>query len=69
MVKRRLYARAGVAHYWMVDPEARMLEALKLGEDGRWIELGAWDEGARARVEPFEGVELEVGRLFLPDGG
>ena len=66
VTKRALYARCGVGYYWMVDPEARTLEALKLGDDGRWIEVGAWDDGAAARIEPFEAVELEVGQLFLP---
>lgn len=65
VTKRALYAEHGVRHYWIVDPEARTLEALELS-DARWVELGAWDEAARARIAPFEEVELEVGRLFLP---
>jgi Uma2 family endonuclease len=28
--KRALYARAGVAYYWLIDPEARVLDALVL---------------------------------------
>jgi Uma2 family endonuclease len=63
--KRALYARAGVAHYWLVDPEARTLEALEL-RAGRWLELGAYTDGDCARIAPFEQVELEVGRLFMP---
>jgi Uma2 family endonuclease len=27
VTKRALYARAGVRHYWLIDPEARVLEA------------------------------------------
>ncbi|GMV18530.1 MAG: hypothetical protein AMXMBFR56_67540 [Polyangiaceae bacterium] len=65
VTKRALYARHEVRHYWLVDPEARTLEALELAGD-RWVELGAWDESARARVAPFQDVELEIGRLFLP---
>lgn len=66
VTKRSLYARSGVAHYWLVDPEARTLEALRLGGDGRWIELGAWGELEVAHIEPFEAIELDIGRLFLP---
>jgi Uma2 family endonuclease len=63
--KKNLYARSGVAHYWLVDPDARTLEALELAQ-GRWVEVGAYDETATARVPPFEAVEIPVGRLFLP---
>ncbi len=63
--KRRLYARAGVAHYWLVDPAARTLEALALA-GGAWTEVGAFDDDDVARVPPFEAVEIEVTLLFPP---
>jgi Uma2 family endonuclease len=63
--KRKLYARAGVAHYWLIDPDARVLEALTLC-DGAWLEAGVYDDESTARISPFEAIELEVGRLFLP---
>lgn len=63
--KRNLYARSGVAHYWLIDPEARVLEALALRE-GSWFELGVYDDSATARIPPFDAIELEIGRLFLP---
>lgn len=63
--KRHLYARHGVRHYWLVDPEARTLEALEL-RDGRWTDVGTYDDGATARIPPFEGVEIPIARLFLP---
>lgn len=66
VTKRSLYARFGVGHYWLIDPESRTLEALRLGPDGMWLELGAWDDSATVRIEPFEAIELEIGRLFLP---
>ncbi|MCG8555662.1 MAG: Uma2 family endonuclease [Proteobacteria bacterium] len=65
VTKRTLYARAGIAHYWIIDPDARVLEALQL-ENRAWIETGAYDDTSTARIPPFEAIELEVGRLFLP---
>jgi len=62
--KRHLYAQAGVAHYWLIDPDARVLEALVLSHGG-WVELGVYDDSATARIAPFEAIELSVGRLFL----
>ncbi len=64
VTKRRLYASHGISHYWIVDPEARTLEALAL-EAGRWVDAGSFDESAVARVAPFTGVELPIGRLFF----
>jgi Uma2 family endonuclease len=65
VTKRALYARSGVGFYWLIDPQARVLEALDL-RDGMWVERAVYDDGATARVPPFEEVELAVGRLFLP---
>ncbi len=65
VTKRRLYAQAGIPYYWLIDPELRALEALAL-RDGAWVELGVYDETATARIAPFDAIELEIGRLFLP---
>jgi Uma2 family endonuclease len=65
VTKRRIYAEHGVAHYWIVDPDARTLEALTL-ENGRWVDAGSFDDQAQARIAPFTEVMLPVGRLFLP---
>jgi Uma2 family endonuclease len=65
VTKAALYAKHGVAFYWLVDPAERVLEVFKLG-DGFWIRLGSYDDSARVRVAPFEDVELEVAMLFPP---
>lgn len=65
VIKRRLYATHGVPYYWLLDPVARTLEALRL-DDGVWVELGVWGDGDLAAIDPFAVVELEVGRLFPP---
>ena len=65
VVKSRLYAESGVPFYWLVDPDARTLEALELS-NGRWLDVGRWTDLEIARVPPFEAVELDLRKLFLP---
>jgi Uma2 family endonuclease len=65
VTKRSLYAQYGVRYYWLVDPLERTLEALRL-EGPRWLEIGSYDDTSVSRIEPFEAIELEVGRLFPP---
>jgi Uma2 family endonuclease len=67
VTKRALYARHGVRHYWLVDPEERTIEALEL-RGGVWMDAGTFDETATARIPPFDAVEIPIGRLFLPAG-
>ena len=65
VAKRELYRRAGVRYYWILDPAARVLEALELADD-RWVETGAHGEASIAAIPPFEAVDLDVARLFPP---
>jgi Uma2 family endonuclease len=61
--KVRLYHRAGVAHYWLVDPEEQSLTVLKHEPDGYKVLLVA--EGQeRVRAAPFEAVEFSVQELL-----
>ncbi len=65
IAKMRCYAHAGVAWVWLVDPIACTLESLRLeGERRTVVASHAGDEVAR--VEPFAGAELRLGRWWLP---
>lgn len=68
VTKRALYAQHDVRHYWLVDTDARTVEAFAL-ERGHWLLAGSYDATAKARVAPFEDVELAIERLFLPSSG
>ena len=60
---------AGVRHSWLIDLEARELVVHRHEETG-WIRVGAFiaaEPGMRARIEPFDEVELEVPLLFGDD--
>ncbi|MBX3250573.1 MAG: Uma2 family endonuclease [Myxococcales bacterium] len=63
--KRKLYGDHGIEHYWIVDVDARTLEAFELSA-GRWVLVDSYDETATARIPPFDAVELVIDRLFLP---
>lgn len=61
--KLAIYARERIAHLWLVNPIAETLEAYRL-EQGRWVLLVTHTGDARARIEPFDAVELELWRLW-----
>jgi Uma2 family endonuclease len=61
--KRRIYRREGVGHLWLCDPRIRTLEVYRL-EGGRWLELDTYEGDAKVRAEPFEEIEIDLGRVF-----
>ena len=61
--KLRTYAEAGVAHAWFVNPLERTLEVLRL-RDGAWTIVAVHCDSDTVRIEPFEAIELELGRLW-----
>ena len=61
--KMRIYRREGVHHVWLLDPRAAMLEVWRL-DDRRWREVDTWEGDLRVRAEPFESIELDLGRLW-----
>jgi Uma2 family endonuclease len=61
--KMRVYGRERVPHVWHVDPRARTLEVFRLdGDTYRLVAAHAGDE--RARLEPFDAIELELDGLW-----
>jgi Uma2 family endonuclease len=64
--KLRLYHRAGVPHYWLVDPREATLSVLRWSEPG-YITLQTATRGEIVRAEPFEQIAIPVGTLFGED--
>jgi Uma2 family endonuclease len=62
--KLRIYAEAGVAHAWFANPLERTLEVLRLRE-GAWTIVAVCSDSDNVRIEPFEAVELALGRLWV----
>jgi Uma2 family endonuclease len=63
--KRRVYAKNGLAHLWLVDPKARTLEAFAL-RGGDWVLVAALKKDDEARVPPFEAIAFPLSALW-PD--
>lgn len=61
--KLQIYAREQVAWVWIVDPQARTLEVLRLGAEG-WLLRASFRDDERVRAEPFDAVELELSALW-----
>ena len=64
--KRVGYHRAGVSHYWLVDPANRTVTVLRWTADGYLVELSA-GPGDKVRAPPFVAVEIDVAELFGDD--
>lgn len=64
--KMRLYARTGIHSLWLVDPLLQTLEVYRL-EAGRWVVVDTYTGEAVVRVEPFDAIELRLGRWWVPD--
>jgi Uma2 family endonuclease len=61
--KLPIYAREGVPHVWLLDPELRTLEVFRL-DGAHYVLLATHAGDARVRVEPFDAIELELKALW-----
>lgn len=57
--KWRSYLRERVNWLWLIDPLGRTLEAYRL-EGEQYQSVGTWEAGERARVAPFDAIELDL---------
>ncbi len=61
--KLPIYAHEGVAHAWLIDPDAKSLEIFRL-HSGVWTLVARHGEDACVRAEPFDAIELELAVLW-----
>ena len=61
LVKRRLYQRQGVQTYWIIDPDAALVEVWRPDDDRPEIVTETLRWQLKAEAEEFV---LELGRLF-----
>ena len=66
--KRDLYRHHGVGHLWLVDPEARILEAFELSGEA-WVLRLAVSGDDDVAIPPFDAIALDLSALWLPSAG
>lgn len=57
------YAKAGVKHYWLVDPRLRTFEMWRLGSRRRYVREAAASTGA-IRIRAFPGLTVDVDAIW-----
>ena len=63
--KRAVYAREGVGFLWLIDPDARSLEAFEL-RGAEWVLIDALFDDAPVSLPPFEAISFNLGDLWPP---
>jgi Uma2 family endonuclease len=64
--KRAIYREHGVGWLWLVDPDARSLEAFEQ-RDGAWVEIGTLIGEDEVRMPPFDAIGFQLAALWLND--
>jgi Uma2 family endonuclease len=62
--KKRLYQRAGVKEYWIVDPLYKTVEVFVLDENGRYGEAELYGSEDEIEVRRFEGLTIHLKDIF-----
>jgi Uma2 family endonuclease len=66
--KQRTYHRAGIGHYWLVEPLDGAIWSYRRSTEG-YAEVASLDyddvpAGELVRIEPFDVIELDVAEIF-----
>ena len=64
--KRDMYARHGVSHLWIIEPEAHVLEVFTLNPDRKWTLAATFTDDAEVDASPFIGTMLKMAQWWLP---
>ena len=63
--KSDVYARAGIPHFWVIDPKLRSLEAYEL-QDGTWQSIASLSGDDAVSVPPFAAISFPLAELWRP---
>lgn len=62
-LKMAFYAREGVAHLWLVDPDVRTLEVYRL-QEGHWLLLTTLKDDDPVTQPPFDAISFSLVSLW-----
>ncbi len=65
-LKRELYFRHGVPHYWIADPERRTLGGLVSGAD-EYVDDATFSADDAAALRPFPDLVIPLARIWSPE--
>ena len=65
--KMPIYAREHVGHVWLLDPIDKLLEVFRLEGQG-WLLVSAHEGAVKVRAQPFDALEIDLGRFWLEGG-
>jgi len=63
-LKMPIYAREGVPHLWLVDPDARTLEVYRLLDDSHWLLLATLKDDDPVSQPPFDAITFPLATLW-----
>jgi Uma2 family endonuclease len=63
VIKMKVYAQYGLAHLWLIDPLARILEAYSL-DNGHWTVAGLYQGTDEVTAAPFDAIVIALGDLL-----
>lgn len=63
VLKKKVYARYGVAYLWLVDPLEKILETYAL-ENGQWKVTGLFQDQEEVSAPPFDAIVIALGDLW-----
>ena len=64
IIKMPIYAREGVRHLWLVDPDIRSLEAYELNDERHWTLVATLKDDDPVSLPPFDAIEFALDALW-----
>jgi len=64
IIKMPIYAREGVKHLWLVDPDLKTLEIYELNADSHWTLISTLKDDDPVSQPPFDAIEFSLSVLW-----